>query len=170
MIVFIPQSAPQSNWAAEVCAPEWLPRICPRCGQTAVIGHGRRSKAAHDERHTRIRIRRGICNHCGQTITVLPVWSVPYAHYTLRARAHAVYRFLEEGRPLEACAPPTRDVRRVADPATLRRWFQRGVVSGWACAEALRRMGRAAGSLAPTMFAWDWLAAAHMLVPEAQPT
>jgi len=83
--------------------------------------------------------------------------------------AHAVYRFLEEGRSLGLRAP-YRGCPARGGSAPLRRWFQRGVVSGWACAAALRRMGRAAGVLAPTMFAWDWLAGAHMLVPEAQPT
>ncbi len=49
-----------------------------------------------------------------------PAWdnaesaSVPDAHFTWRARAHAAYRFLEEGRSLQDCAPPTRDVWRVA--------------------------------------------------------
>ena len=40
-------------------------------GAAAVIGHGRRSRQAHDRDHEPIRIRRGLCNHCHRTVTVL---------------------------------------------------------------------------------------------------
>ena len=38
---------------------ELLPRLCPFCGERTIIGHGRRLKQAHDERHQQIWIRRG---------------------------------------------------------------------------------------------------------------
>jgi len=58
---------------------------CPGCGETAVIGHGRRRRQAHDRGHDSIRIRRGICNHCQRTLTVLPPWCMP-GHNDLPAR------------------------------------------------------------------------------------
>jgi hypothetical protein len=87
------------------------------------VGHGRRRKQAHDERHDWITIRRGICRPCGKTITFLPVFSLPYSHYSLIARSEALRRFFVEGCSLEEAAPPVKDPHRIADPS-LRRWFQ----------------------------------------------
>jgi hypothetical protein len=128
----------------------------------AVIGHGRRSKQAHDSRHTRIRYRRGLCQRCGKTVTVLPAWSLPYTHYSLAARQEAVERYAEEGSTWEAAAPSLRDADRVANAATLRRWFQRRLASWWTC---LSRVPR----LTPTVLAWDWPASFRMLIPEPEP-
>jgi hypothetical protein len=63
---------------------------------------------------------------------------------------------------LEAASPSLRDADRVADGSTLRRWFARRLASWWTC------LGRAP-LLAPTMFAWDWLAASRILIPEPEP-
>lgn len=66
-----------------------LPRRCPLCGNRTIIGHGRRRKQAHDQRHDWIWIRRGRCQPCRKTFTILPDWSLPYSHYTLRCRQRA---------------------------------------------------------------------------------
>jgi hypothetical protein len=47
-----------------------------------VIGHGWRSRQAHDAHHTQIRIHRGICKLCDLTLTMLPEWLVPGGHYS----------------------------------------------------------------------------------------
>ena len=88
------------------------------------MGHGCRQKQAHDEHHDWIKIRRGVCNSCGTTITFLPVFSLPYSHYSLIARSEALRRYFVEGCGWEAAAPPLKDPHRVPDPATLRRWFR----------------------------------------------
>jgi hypothetical protein len=58
------------------------------------------------------------------TITFLPVFSLPYTHYSLIARSEALRRYFVEGCSWEAAAPPVKDPDRVADCSTLRRWFQ----------------------------------------------
>ena len=78
------------------------------------------------ESHTHwIGIRRGLCNGCGKTFTLLPSFSLPYTHYSLLARVQALHRRLVEGRTWESAAPTLQDPQRVADPSTLRRWLGR---------------------------------------------
>jgi hypothetical protein len=172
MVIVIPQIGLSSNrQIPEAELLEWLPRLCPRCGTLAVVGHGRRHRSAHDEHHTFIRVRRGLCQHCELTITVLPAWCLPYTHYSLAARADFLHHHVEEGSPLEQAAPATQDPDRVADPATLRRWLQRRAASWLAGVLTLQEWGRvAANLLAPTILAWDWPAAARILFPEPKPT
>jgi Domain of unknown function (DUF6431) len=136
-------------------AREWLPRQCPVCGQIGIIGHGRRRRQAHDGSRDWILVRRGICKLCGGTLTVLPFWCVPGAHYSLPARQEAI-RSLAEGLPLEQAAPLCRDPDRVADPSTIRRWV-------WRRIQSLRFL------MAPTFLAWDFRAAARILIPEPSP-
>ena len=163
MIVVIPRSWPLSKGgAARDYDPEWLPRCCPACAEVAVIGHGRRSKQAHDAQHTIIRIRRGWCKQCHVTITVLPAWSLPYTRYSLAARAQAAEHYLRERIPIQQAAPVVQDGDRVADASTLRRWFWRRIESGWNCL-------RSAVLFLPTILAWDWRAAGRILIPEANP-
>jgi hypothetical protein len=100
-------------------------RRCPICEHDSIIGHGRRRKQAHDEQHDWIGIRRGLCNKCGKTFTLLPSFSLPYTHYSLPARVQALHWRLVEGRSWESAAPTVKDPDRVADPSTLRRWFRR---------------------------------------------
>jgi hypothetical protein len=66
-----------------------------------------------------------ICRSCHLTFTFLPVFSLPYTHYSLLARSHALRRYFLEHRSLESAAPPLKDPNRVTDPSTLRRWFRR---------------------------------------------
>jgi len=165
MIVFIPRTDPQSNpW--EEPDWEWLPETCPACAAGPVNGHGRRRKQAHGRERCSIRYRRGICKCCDQTLTVLPAWSLPYTHYTLRTRQESGAGF-GSGRPLEEAAPTLADADRCPDAATLRRWFQRRVSSldCW-----LRLLGSLRMWLAPpTILAWDWQWAIRILIPETSP-
>ena len=125
-IVFIPlpaaQGKPETDWAET--SAEGIVRRCPVCACDSIVGHGRRRKQAHDEYHDWIRIQRGFCNICGKTITFLPMFSLPYTHYSLIARSEALRRYFVDSCSWEAAAPPVKDPCRVADPSTLRRWFR----------------------------------------------
>jgi hypothetical protein len=151
VIVFIPRSAAGCN--SEVAEREWLPRRCPACSRETIIGHGRRRRQAHDGQHDWIRVRRGICKVCGGTVTVLPAGCVPGAAYSLPARQQALAS-VAQGCPAEQASPHCRDPDRIADGSTIRRWFWRRLASllwfGWS----------------PTLFAWDWRAAARTLIAE----
>jgi hypothetical protein len=153
VIVFIPRSA--DGCKAGDFDGEWLPRQCPGCGQVAVVGHGRRRRQSHDELHSSIRVRRGFCNHCSHTVTVLPHWCVPGAVYNLPAREQALDRFAGGG-TLEQSAPDCRDPDRIADTSTIRRWL-------------LRRLESLRFFFSPTLLAWDWRAAARILIVERVP-
>lgn len=155
VIVVIPRSVDESNSLQE--DSEWLPRECPACQQMAVVGHGRRWRSAHDRKHDKIRVRRGKCGRCDGTLTVLPVWCVPGAPYSLTARQDAMQR-LADGVPIEQAAADCLDPDRIADPSTLRRWCWRRIES---LVFLLNR--------APTILAWDWRAASRILIPEPNP-
>jgi hypothetical protein len=155
VIVFIPLSA-------DGCKPdeydaEWLPRQCPACHQLAIIGHGRRRRPAHDGIHDWILIRRGLCKACAGTLTVLPVWCVPGAPYSLLAREQALDQ-RERACSVEQAAPHCRDPDRLADFSTIRRWLRRRI-------ESLQRLLPSAVE-APTLLAWDWRAASRILMAE----
>jgi hypothetical protein len=139
---------------------EWLPRRCPGCGVVAVVGHGRRVRASHDVLHDSIRVRRGFCNHRNHTLTVLTAGCVPRAPYSLAAREQAMDR-LASGSTLGQAAPDCRDPDRIADPSTIRRWGLAAHRSFpfWV-AVARHILG------APTILAWDFRAAACILVVE----
>jgi hypothetical protein len=160
MILFIPRTGSMGNGGFEEPDWEWLPRICPVCSGD-IVGHGRREKLAHDEWHTSIRIRRGRCNGCGLTCTVLPAWSLPRTQYSLYTRQKSSERY-ENGLPLEQAAPPLRDPDRTPDASTLRRWFERrlGSLLCWLKARI---------PLPPTILAWDLTAALRILVRETKP-
>jgi len=106
-----------------VAAANGIVRFCPECMRDSIIGHGRRSKQAHDESHDWIPLRRGICQLCKTTFTFLPWFSLPYTHYSLFARSQALRLHFVEHRGWEASAPVVKDPDRVAAPSTLRRWF-----------------------------------------------
>jgi Domain of unknown function (DUF6431) len=98
-------------------------RRCPICERDSIVGHGWRRKQAHDEKHDWIPIRRGLCHDCGKSFTLLPCFSLPYTHYSLLARVQALHQRFVEGRCWDRVAPVLKDPQRVADPASLRRWF-----------------------------------------------
>ena len=153
MIVFIPRSAGGSKPLDEdKVGFEWLPEICPACGQGRLIGHGRRERSAHDKNHHRIQVRRGLCKICRKTFTILPAWCIPGAIYTLDARQQAMAR-LAANLPTDQAAPDCRDSTRFADTSAIRRWF-------W------RRIAGLRFFLSPTLYAWDFWTAARILVAE----
>jgi Domain of unknown function (DUF6431) len=125
-ILFVPVSVPLERlaacWAED--SDEIILRRCPVCEQDSIVGHGRRRKQAHDEHHDWIRIRRGRCVRCGRTFTFLPVFSLPYTHYSLLARCQALLRRFVEHCSWEKAAPKFRDANRVPDSSTVRRWSQ----------------------------------------------
>jgi len=125
-ILVIPLSADQNNLAADwaaACA-EVILRRCPVCQSESIIGHGRRHKQAHDAHHDWIGIRRGLCNACGKTFTFLPMFSLPYTHYSLLARSQALRQYFVERCSWESATPTLKDPHRVADASTVRRWFR----------------------------------------------
>jgi hypothetical protein len=99
-------------------------RQCPVCQTESIIGHGRRRKQAHDEVHDWIPIRRGFCNRCGKTVTLLPWFSLPYTHYSLIARSQALRSYFLDCCSLEQAAPLLKDPDRLPAGSTLRRWFR----------------------------------------------
>jgi hypothetical protein len=145
VIIFVPLSADEGKpW------DEWILRRCPECGERSIEGHGRRSKQAHDEQHDWIRIRRGRCRACHRTFTFLPVWSLPYTHYSLWCRAQA-QRLRRLCRDLSSSVPPVRDPNRTPDESTVARWI-RGVRVK---ALAWLRTYQNCFNRAPTILAWD---------------
>jgi len=154
-------------YPADGCKPgeydgEWLPRRCPGCGLGGIVGHGRRRRTAHDAGHDAIRVRRGLCELCGHTLTAPPWWCVPRALYTLLARQDAMQR-VAAGQSAEQAAPDCLAPDRVADASTVRRWAWRRMESFpfWLAARHFFR--------APTMLAWDYRAAAGILTVEPSP-
>lgn len=69
-------------------------------------------------------IRRGLCKLCCLTFTFLPLFSLPYSHYSLIARSAAAQRRFQQNTSMENAAPAMKDAARLADPSTLRRWFR----------------------------------------------
>jgi Domain of unknown function (DUF6431) len=160
-ILFIPLSAPlhklETDWATD-CDKDIL-RRCPTCECDSIIGHGRRSKQAHDEHHDWIGIRRGRCPGCGKTFTFLPLFSLPYTHYSLLARGQALRRRLEEHCSWEEALPSLKDSNRLPDSSTVRRWS-----SGLDCSQpALSFLRQTRTRLA------HWLARGNQVHQEAGP-
>ena len=142
-----------------------LPRRCPVCLDHTIIGHGRRSRQAHDDRHEGIWVRRGICHPCGRTFTILPDWLAPSGHFSLRCRQQACDR-IAAGDSVEQSAPHCKDPSRSPDPSTLRRWAHRRLLSVccWVKAAAIS----ARFLRAPTIVAWDLATLCRILPIEAR--
>lgn len=134
-----------------------LPRQCPVCGNQTIIGHGRRRKQAHDERHDRIWIRRGLCRPCRKTFSILPVWSPPYGHYSLHCRQQA-WESAREGGAWEESVPHTKEPDRLPDPSTVRRWIRVTVLPRSFLASRLWQGTGWTILGPPTILAWDWSA------------
>jgi hypothetical protein len=147
----------EGDWATG-CAEVILPR-CPVCERDSIIGHGRRRKQAHDEDHDWIEIRRGCCNVCGTTFTFLPLFSLPYTHYSLLARCQALWRRFVQHCSWEESMPTLKDPDRLPDPSTLRRWAH-GLNPSQPARSFLRRT---LARLAP------WLARGSQADPDAGP-
>jgi hypothetical protein len=144
-----------------------LPRRCPICCRDTIIGHGRRRKQAHDEQHDSIWVRRGRCPPCKKTFTILPTWSPPSGHYSYCCRQRASELRRQTGR-WEQSAPHCKDPSRLPDPATLRRWACRKLISRWFWVRSgLAAMASPSLFSAPTTLAWDCVAASRILRLEA---
>jgi hypothetical protein len=145
-----------------------MPRRCPLCKQASIIGHGKRRKQAHDEQQDWIWVRRGLCRLCGKTFTILPSWSPPYAHYSLHCR-HQAWEAICAGSDWDQAAPHCKDPTRSPDPTTLRRWAWRRLLSlGQSLKVWLWTLDWHDFLQAPTILAWDWMAAGHILLVEAR--
>jgi Domain of unknown function (DUF6431) len=142
-----------------------LPRRCPVCRNHTIIGHGRRSRQAHDDCHERIWVRRGICRPCNQTFTILPDWVVPAAPFTLRCRQQACDH-IAAGESVDQAAPHCQDPSRSPEPSTLRRWAQRRLLS--VCCWVRAGATVAHFLQAPTTVAWDLGALCRILPIEAR--
>jgi hypothetical protein len=120
--VRVPLKQPAARWAED--CDQTILRRCPVCELDSIVGHGRRRKQAHDEYHDWIGIRRGICSKCGKTFTFLPLFSLPYTHYSLLARCEALlWRFVERC-SWEKAAPKLKSADRLPDASTMRRWSE----------------------------------------------
>ena len=53
---------------------------------------------------------------------LLPVFSLPYTHFSLLARCQALWRRFVEHCPWEKALPKLKDPDRLPDPSTVRRW------------------------------------------------
>lgn len=133
-----------------------LPRRCPVCGNQSIVGHGIRRKQAHDLRRDWISIRRGLCRSCRKTFTILPVWSPPYGHYSLDCREQA-WQALPRVTSWEDAVPNVKELNRLPDPSTVRRWALQLFGLGLLLANIFRP---------PTILAWDWNSIRRMLPVE----
>jgi hypothetical protein len=123
-IVFVPASLRLEQLAAQWAedCDQIILRRCPVCEKDSIVGHGRRQKQAHDEYHDLIGIRRGQCSICGTTFTFLPLFSLPYSHFSLLARCQALRRRFEEHCSWEKATPKLKSADRLPDASTVRRW------------------------------------------------
>ena len=165
MILFISLPEDKDNIDPGVIPLDLLPRLCPICRDHTIIGHGRRSRPAHDDRHQRIWVRRGVCHPCGKTFTVLPDWLVPAALFSLRCRQQAC-EHIAAGDSVEQAVPHCKDPSRSPDPSSLRRWARRRLLSVccWVMAGAIGDYFLQA----PTIVAWDLSALCRILLIEAR--
>ena len=129
-----------------------LPRQCPVCRKDTIIGHGRRLRQSHDDQSESIWVRRGVCQPCGKTFTILPEWLAPSGRYTLRCRLEACER-IAAGESVEQAAPHCKDPAHLPDPSTVRRWAQRRVISLWCWIKIGVKNWHFLRT--PTILAWD---------------
>jgi hypothetical protein len=166
LFVLLPETESKADPGVTEIPLELLPRLCPLCGERTIIGHGQRLKQAHDQRHQQIWIRRGRCRPCQKTFTVLPDWSPPSGHYTLRCRQQA-YELLRQRSNWERSVPDVADLSRSPDSSTVRRWAGRLLQLAALLAARLWQAIGCSLSLSPTILAWDWTAIRRILPLEA---
>ena len=142
-----------------------LPRRCPICGNCTIIGHGRRLRPAYDVHQERIWVRRGICQPCRRTFTILPDWLAPAAPFSLHCRQQACER-IADGHSAEQATPHCKDPSRLPDPSTVRRWAQRRLFT--LCCWLKAGAHGAHFLRTPTILAWDLGAVCRILPMEAR--
>ena len=135
------------------------------CQDATIIGHGRRLRNAHDDRHERIWIRRGICRPCNKTFTILPDWLVPFGHYSLHCRQQACDR-IASGDSAEQATPCCKDLARLPDSTTVLRWARRRAFSVWCWLKTIAAIETIWP--VPTILAWDFGVFCRMLSLEAK--
>ena len=141
-----------------------LPRRCPVCGNDTIIGHGRRLRPSHDDQQECIWVRRGVCQPCHKTFTILPDWLAPSSPYSLRCRKQS-YDRIAAGDSAEQAVPHCKNPARLPDPSTVLRWAKRRLLSVWCWIIAGAPGERFFG--APTILAWDLSTVCRMLPIEA---
>lgn len=142
-----------------------LPRRCPVCGNRTIVGHGRRRKQAHDQRHDCIWIRRGRCRPCRKTFTILPAWSPPCGHYSLHCRQQA-WESRRKADSWEESVPNTKELDHMPDPSTVRRWGAQ-LFCLWILLAAKLWQSTGWSIFSPsTILAWDWSAIGLILPVE----
>jgi hypothetical protein len=130
-----------------------------------IVGHGRGFRQGHDDQHGCIWVRRGICQPCRKTFTILPDWLAPYGHYSLHCRQQSCER-IAGGDSAEQAAPHCKDPTRLPDPSTVRRWAHRRLLSVWCW---VRTGAQDENFLqTPTILAWDLSALCRILPIEAR--
>jgi len=144
---------------------ERLPRRCPICLADTIIGHGRRLRQSHDDQHEDIWVRRGICEPCRKTFTILPDWLAPSAPFTLHCRQQACDH-IAAGDTAEQATPQCKDPTRLPDPSTIRRWAQRRLISVWCWLNAGVKDWHFLRT--PTIVAWDLGTLGRILPIEAR--
>jgi hypothetical protein len=142
-----------------------LPRRCPVCQDNTIIGHGRRLHQCHDDHHECIWVRRGICEPCRKTFTILPDWRAPSGHYSLHCRQQAC-EHIAAGDTAEQAAPYCKDAAHLPDPSTVRRWAQQRLISMWCWIKVGAKNQRFLRT--PTILAWDLGALCRILPIEAR--
>ena len=123
-----------------------LPRRCPVCRDHTIIGHGRRLRPAHDDRHER-------------------TWVPRSAPFTLYCRQQAC-EHIAAAESAEQAVPQCQDPARWPDSSTVRRWAQRRLLSLWCWI----RVGAKGQHFlqTPTIVAWDLDAFCRILPLEAR--
>jgi hypothetical protein len=135
------------------------------CRSDTIIGHGRRLRQSHDDQRECVWVRRGICQPCKKTFTILPDWLAPLGRYSLQCRQQACER-IAAGDSAEQAAPHCKDPVRLPDSSTLRRWAHRRLLSLWCWI----RVGAKGQHFlqTPTIVAWDLDAFCRILPLEAR--
>jgi hypothetical protein len=92
----------------------------------SIVGHGRRSKQAHDQDHDWISVRRGRCQPCHQTFTFLPPFSLPYTHFyekvvKVKADVAAILKFFSPARSIPQIEADHLDAAPVAPIGGMRK-------------------------------------------------
>jgi hypothetical protein len=168
LVIALPEAEGKTDVGVTAIPLHLLPRLCPMCGNQTIVGHGRRRRQAHDRHAIGSGFAAGRCAPCRKTFTILPAWSPPYCHYSIDCRKQAWDEVCANDAGWEQAAPHCKDSTRLPDPATLRRWTWRGLVSLW-CAVKVWMFSLTPWKFlqTPTILAWDWVAVARILFPKA---
>ncbi len=111
------------------------------------------SATAHDDRHERIWVRRGICRSVREDLHDLARLAGAVRRPSACVADNRLVSASPPASPLEQAAPHCKDPSRLPDSSTVRRWAQRRLLSVWCWVKA-----GAIGAhflRAPTILAWD---------------